>query len=69
MYVCIYIQGSKAAMNILREADLVLAIGTRLGPFGTLPQYGIDYWPRRDEDCYVIQVRMNIQRIRIPTVH
>jgi sulfoacetaldehyde acetyltransferase len=38
--------GSKAAMRILRQADVVLALGTRLGPFGTLPQYDIDYWPR-----------------------
>lgn len=38
-------QGSKAAMNLLAQADVVLALGTRLGPFGTLPQYGIEYWP------------------------
>ncbi|MCY4032076.1 MAG: sulfoacetaldehyde acetyltransferase [Hyphomicrobiales bacterium] len=38
-------QGSKAAMNLIRQADVVLAVGTRLGPFGTLPQHGIDYWP------------------------
>lgn len=39
-------QGSKAAMKIIAQADVVLALGTRLGPFGTLPQYGIDYWPK-----------------------
>lgn len=39
-------QGSKAAMRLLADADVVLALGTRLGPFGTLPQYGLDYWPR-----------------------
>ncbi|HMK96445.1 MAG TPA: sulfoacetaldehyde acetyltransferase [Acidimicrobiales bacterium] len=38
-------QGSKAAMKIISQADVVLALGSRLGPFGTLPQYGIDYWP------------------------
>ena len=38
-------QGSKAAMVQLSQADVVLALGTRLGPFGTLPQHGIDYWP------------------------
>lgn len=37
--------GSKAAMNVIAEADVVLALGTRLGPFGTLPQYDMDYWP------------------------
>ncbi len=37
--------GSKAAMNVLAKADVVLALGSRLGPFGVLPQYGFDYWP------------------------
>ena len=39
-------QGSKAGMKLIAQADLVIALGTRLGPFGTLPQYGIDYWPK-----------------------
>ena len=38
-------QGSKAAMQLIAQADVVLALGTRLGPFGTLPQYGMEYWP------------------------
>ncbi|WP_043784042.1 sulfoacetaldehyde acetyltransferase [Rubrivivax gelatinosus] len=46
-------QGSRAAMNLIHRADVVLALGTRLGPFGTLPQYGFDYWPR---GAKVIQV-------------
>jgi len=46
-------QGSKTAMRIIAQADAILALGTRLGPFGTLPQYGIEYWP---EDARVIQV-------------
>jgi sulfoacetaldehyde acetyltransferase len=46
-------QGSKAAMKIIAEADVVLALGTRLGPFGTLPQHGIDYWPK---NAKIIQV-------------
>ncbi|MCK6451954.1 MAG: sulfoacetaldehyde acetyltransferase, partial [Alphaproteobacteria bacterium] len=46
-------QGSKAAMKIIAQADVVLALGTRLGPFGTLPQYGIDYWPK---NAKIIQV-------------
>jgi len=46
-------QGSKAAMKIIAQADVVLALGTRLGPFGTLPQHGIDYWPK---DAKIIQV-------------
>ena len=40
-------QGSKAAMKLIAQADVVLALGTRLGPFGTLPQYGLDYWPKQ----------------------
>ncbi|HEY1438873.1 MAG TPA: sulfoacetaldehyde acetyltransferase [Casimicrobiaceae bacterium] len=39
-------QGSKAAMKLISKADVVLALGTRLGPFGTLPQHGLDYWPK-----------------------
>jgi sulfoacetaldehyde acetyltransferase len=46
-------QGSKAAMRVLAQADAILALGSRLGPFGTLPQYGIDYWPK---DARVVQV-------------
>jgi len=37
--------GSKAAMRVISKADVVLALGSRLGPFGVLPQYGMDYWP------------------------
>ena len=39
-------QGSKAAMKLISQADVVLALGSRLGPFGTLPQHGMDYWPK-----------------------
>jgi len=45
--------GSKAAMRTIAKADVVLALGCRLGPFGTLPQYDIDYWPK---GAKVIQV-------------
>jgi sulfoacetaldehyde acetyltransferase len=45
--------GSKAAMRIVQKADVVLALGSRLGPFGTLPQYDIDYWPK---NAKIIQV-------------
>lgn len=40
-------QGSKAAMKLIAQADVVIALGTRLGPFGTLPQHGMDYWPKK----------------------
>ncbi|MFD9893289.1 sulfoacetaldehyde acetyltransferase [Amycolatopsis sp. NPDC059027] len=46
-------QGSKAAMRLISKADVVLALGTRLGPFGTLPQHGMDYWPK---NAKIIQV-------------
>ncbi|WP_306852622.1 sulfoacetaldehyde acetyltransferase [Cupriavidus necator] len=39
-------QGSKAAMKLIARADVVVALGSRLGPFGTLPQHGMDYWPK-----------------------
>ncbi len=39
-------QGSKAAMSLMSKADVIVALGSRLGPFGTLPQYGLDYWPK-----------------------
>lgn len=53
-------QGSKAAMTLIREADVVLALGTRLGPFGTLPQYGEHYWP---ENAKIIQVELDPERV------
>jgi sulfoacetaldehyde acetyltransferase len=46
-------QGSKAAMKLISQADVVVALGTRLGPFGTLPQHGLDYWPK---NAKIIQV-------------
>jgi len=52
--------GSKAAMELISKADVVLALGTRLNPFSTLPGYGIDYWP---ENANIIQVDMNPDRI------
>ena len=52
--------GSKAAMELIAKADVVLALGTRLNPFSTLPGYGIDYWPR---DAKIIQVDINADRI------
>ena len=52
--------GSKAAMQLISKADVVLALGTRLNPFSTLPGYGIDYWPK---EAKVIQVDVNSDRI------
>merc|ERR1719460_1834795 len=52
--------GSKAAYDLISKADVVLALGTRLNPFSTLPGYGIDYWPK---DAKLIQVDINADRI------
>ena len=52
--------GSKAGMELISKADVVLALGTRLNPFSTLPGYGIDYWPKK---ANIIQVDMNSDRI------
>ncbi len=46
-------QGSKAAMKLISQADVVIALGTRLGPFGTLPQHDMDYWPK---EAKIIQI-------------
>ena len=53
-------QGSKAAMKLISKADVVLALGTRLGPFGTLPQHGMDYWPK---NAKIIQVDADSDQI------
>jgi sulfoacetaldehyde acetyltransferase len=53
-------QGSKAAMKLIAQADVVLALGTRLGPFGTLPQHGIEYWPKQAK---IIQVDSNARML------
>ena len=52
--------GSKAGMELISRADVVLALGTRLNPFSTLPGYGIDYWPTKAK---IIQVDINPDRI------
>lgn len=52
--------GSKAAMHTLKEADVVLAIGTRLSVFGTLPCYDIDYFPKQAK---IIQIDINPRNI------
>ena len=52
--------GSRAAMQLIAKADVVLALGTRLNPFSTLPGYGIDYWPKKAQ---IIQVDLNGSRI------
>ena len=52
--------GSKAGMELIARADVVLCLGTRLNPFSTLPGYGLDYWPK---DAKIIQVDINPDRI------
>ena len=52
--------GSKAGIELIKDADVVLCLGTRLNPFSTLPGYGMDYWPK---DAKIIQVDINPDRI------
>ncbi|MFK7753860.1 MAG: sulfoacetaldehyde acetyltransferase [Sedimentitalea sp.] len=52
--------GSKAGMELIKSADVVLCLGTRLNPFSTLPGYGMEYWPA---DAKIIQVDINPDRI------
>lgn len=53
-------QGSKAAMKLVAQADVVLALGSRLNPFGTLPQHGLDYWP---DNAKIIQIDADEKRL------
>ncbi len=52
--------GSKAGMKLIKDADVVLCLGTRLNPFSTLPGYGMEYWPT---GAKIIQVDINPDRI------
>ena len=52
--------GSKAAMRTIRDADVVLAVGTRLSYFGTLPQDDINYFHK---DLKIVQVDINPMHI------
>ncbi|MCE8539303.1 sulfoacetaldehyde acetyltransferase [Ruegeria pomeroyi] len=52
--------GSKAGMELIKDADVVLCLGTRLNPFSTLPGYGMEYWPA---NAKIIQVDINPDRI------
>ena len=53
-------QGSRAAMRLLKDADVVIALGTRLSTFGTLPQYGIEYFPK---SAKIVQVDINYRQL------
>ncbi|MEM8732418.1 MAG: sulfoacetaldehyde acetyltransferase [Pseudomonadota bacterium] len=52
--------GSKAGMEMISKADVILALGTRLNPFSSLPAYQTEYWPK---DAKIIQVDINADRI------
>ncbi|MEM8876589.1 MAG: sulfoacetaldehyde acetyltransferase [Pseudomonadota bacterium] len=52
--------GSKAGMEMMSKADVILALGTRLNPFSSLPAYQTEYWPK---DAKIIQVDINADRI------
>ena len=52
--------GSKAAMRIMQKADVILAVGTRLSYFGTLPQYDINYFPKTAK---IVQIDINPRHI------
>jgi sulfoacetaldehyde acetyltransferase len=52
--------GNKAGMEMIHDADVVLALGTRLGPFGTNQQYEFDYWPK---EAKILQVDINPRKL------
>ena len=49
-------QGWESAMVLVKQADVILALGTRLNPFSTLPQHNIEYWTGQAK---IIQVDAN----------
>ena len=49
-------QGWESAMTMVKQADVILALGTRLNPFSTLPQHNIEYWTGQAK---IIQVDSN----------
>jgi len=55
-------QGHEAAMKCVHEADCIIAVGSRMNPFGTLPQYGFDYWPSADQ-CKLVQIDVDHTRL------
>ena len=61
-------QGSKAAMKLIAQADVVLALGSRMGPFGTLPQHGLDYWPKNAKIIQVEADHTNLGLVKKITV-
>jgi thiamine pyrophosphate-dependent acetolactate synthase large subunit-like protein len=40
-------RGSKAAMRLLSESDLVVIVGSRLQRYTRVPYYGFSYWPAK----------------------
>ncbi|MEM2614540.1 MAG: sulfoacetaldehyde acetyltransferase [Nitrososphaerota archaeon] len=52
--------GSKVAMEVVRDADVILAVGTRLSYFGTLPQYNIKYFTGKQR---IIQIELDPEEI------
>ena len=43
-------------MKCVKDSDLVIAIGTRLNPFGTTPQYNMPYW---DPNKPLVQIEID----------
>jgi len=61
-------QGSKAAMKLIAQADVVVALGSRMGPFGTLAQHGLDYWPKGAKIIQVEADHTNLGLVKKITV-
>ena len=61
-------QGSKAAMKLIAKADVVVALGSRMGPFGTLAQHGLDYWPKTAKIIQVEADHTNLGLVKKITV-
>jgi sulfoacetaldehyde acetyltransferase len=55
-------------MKLIAQADVVLALGSRMGPFGTLPQHGMDYWPKEAKIIQVEAEHTNLGLVKKITV-
>ncbi|WP_417725689.1 thiamine pyrophosphate-binding protein [Salipiger sp.] len=53
-------RGSKAAMQLLSESDLVLVIGSRLHRYTKVAYYGTKFWP---EDAPIIHVNSDAETV------
>lgn len=55
-------RGSKAAMNMIAEADLVCVIGSRMHRYSKTAYYGKNFWPKNARILHVNSDTLNVGR-------